>query len=105
MGNCQKEKAQQSFKKRIEAEIQEFSQKKDLEFEFAVLREKNKVIDDLYNQAAKEISSEHLKKLISSIFPKDVEGRVSKNAFRTRSDILEYPPIQRSSRLAPDTNA
>lgn len=72
----QKENSLESFKRKIESEIQEFSQQKRREFEFAVLKEKNKIIDNLYKEAEKEITLENLKKLVSSLLPKEVRGKI-----------------------------
>ena len=82
----QKEKNLVKFKQKIETEIQEFSQKKKLELEFAVLREKNKIIQDLYKEAEKKIAKENLNKLIVSLFPKNIEGRI--RAGRKTAQIL-----------------
>ncbi|KPJ55148.1 hypothetical protein AMJ47_01370 [Parcubacteria bacterium DG_72] len=83
----QKEKNLAEFKQKIESEIQEFSQKKKLELEFAVLEQKNNIIDNLYNEAGKKIAGENLNKLINSLFPKDVEGRIK--AGRKTAKILK----------------
>ena len=72
----QKEKSLVNFKQKIEAEVQELSQKKKLELEFAVLREKNKIIQELYKEAGKKITGENFKELIVSLFPKNIEGRI-----------------------------
>jgi hypothetical protein len=76
MQKQQKEKNILVFKNKIESEIKDFSQKKELELEFAVLEKKNKIIKDLYGEAGKSIKEENLKKFILSYLPKSIEGKI-----------------------------
>ncbi len=68
----QKEKNKAKFLQKIESEIQEFSQRKNLELEFTVLKKKNEIMKKLYKEAEKRID---IDKLVS-LLPKDVEGRI-----------------------------
>jgi vacuolar-type H+-ATPase subunit E/Vma4 len=72
----QKEKSLALFKQKAESEIKEFSQKKKLEVEFSVLKEKNKIIDELYKKAGEKITSEDLKRLVAAFLPQNIEGTI-----------------------------
>jgi hypothetical protein len=72
----QKEKNLQAFRQKIDSDLQEFSQKKKLESEFAVLKERNRIVDSLYEEAKKDIREETLKKLVVSLFPKEADGNI-----------------------------
>lgn len=67
------------FELKIRSQAKEELQKKKAELEFAVLKEKNKIIEKVYLEAEKRIISlpdEEFKKLILSFFPSKIEGKI-----------------------------
>lgn len=80
----QKQRSLARFKQKIESEIQEFSQKRNLELEFAVLRKKNEIVQKLYKEAEKRID---IDKLVVSLFPKDIDGKI--RAGKRTAEILK----------------
>ena len=75
----QKQANVKELEQKIKTQIEEQLQKKRLEVEFTVLKEKNKIIEDLYKEAEKRIASlsgQELKKWIESLLPENIEGKI-----------------------------
>ncbi len=75
----QKQARIKELEQKISSQIEETLQKKRLEVEFTVLKEKNNIIDDLYKEAGKRMASlpeQELKKWIKSLLPENIEGKI-----------------------------